>query len=92
MFKSSVIINDIICLFYTITLISLNLPETVLSSLLKFGCTNGLPHTGCSKIALQWYSKRYCMASVMKTFTPKGIQAIRLFETPCVTGESHIEM
>jgi hypothetical protein len=29
-----------------------------------------------SKRALQWYSKCYCVASVTKTFTFKGVQAI----------------
>jgi hypothetical protein len=31
---------------------------------------------GVSKIALQWYSKCYCVASVTKTFTLKGVQTI----------------
>jgi hypothetical protein len=26
------------------------------------------------RVVLQWYSKCYCVASVTKTFTPKGIQ------------------
>jgi hypothetical protein len=29
-----------------------------------------------SKIALQWYSKRYCVANIAKTFTLKGVQTI----------------
>jgi hypothetical protein len=31
---------------------------------------------GASKKALQWYSKRYCVASVTKTVTLKGVQAM----------------
>jgi hypothetical protein len=31
---------------------------------------------GVSKTALQCYSKRYCVASVIKKFTPKGVQTI----------------
>jgi hypothetical protein len=31
---------------------------------------------GVSKRALQWYSKCYCVASVTKTFTLKGVQTI----------------
>jgi hypothetical protein len=32
---------------------------------------------GVLKRALQWYSKCYCVASVTKTFTLKGVQTIR---------------
>jgi hypothetical protein len=42
--------------------------------------------TDVSKRASQWYSKRYCVASVTKTFTLKHIQTIHrstpIFETP----------
>jgi hypothetical protein len=31
---------------------------------------------GVSEIALQWYSKCYCVANVTKTFTLKGVQTI----------------
>jgi hypothetical protein len=31
---------------------------------------------GVSKRASLWYSKRYCVASVTKTFTLKGVQTI----------------
>jgi hypothetical protein len=33
---------------------------------------------GVSKRALQWYSNCYCVASITKIFTPKGVQTIHL--------------
>jgi cephalosporin hydroxylase len=56
-----------------------------------------------SKRALQCYSKCYCVASVTKTFTLKGVQTIHrqsniwntivqlFYETPTIINESHIE-
>jgi hypothetical protein len=42
---------------------------------------------GVSEIALQWYSKCYCFASVTKTFKLKGVQIIK-FSTRCWTMDS----
>jgi hypothetical protein len=41
---------------------------------------------GVSKIALQWYSKCCCVASVTKTFTLEGVQTIRR-STPTMAAE-----
>jgi hypothetical protein len=38
---------------------------------------------GVSKRDLQWYSKCYCVASVTKTFTLKGVQTIHCLSQRC---------
>jgi hypothetical protein len=42
---------------------------------LRFNVTS-TGNVGCFKKALQGYSKCYCVSSVMKTFTLKGVQTI----------------
>jgi hypothetical protein len=42
---------------------------------------------GVLEIASQWYSKCCCVASVTKTFTPKGLQTIHLSEPSMETSQ-----
>jgi hypothetical protein len=80
-------------LSYSTALLSLNVNVTLvnITSVWFLGqhkccCKNMQDVQGVLKRSLQWYSKYYCVASVTKTFTLKGLQILRRWR--CWTMDS----
>jgi hypothetical protein len=47
-------------------------------------------NAGCLKMALQWYSKCYCVASVTKMFRLKGVQTVYRSTLWTMNNDTHL--